>query len=148
MKIANTKRTIAILTATSVLAACADHPEKIPASYISPMQYDGYSCKQIGAEMQRVSSRVGELGGQQEKAASNSDVTMGIGLVLFWPALFFLDSHSAQAAEYGRLKGEFNALEQAGIQKNCGLKVERPKLPEPEKKTDDTPDYPSSSRKH
>jgi hypothetical protein len=142
----NTKRIIAMLTVTSILAGCADHPEKIPAQYISPMQYDSYNCKQISAEMQRVSSRVGELGGQQKKAAENSDVAMGVGLILFWPALFFLDSHSAQAAEYGRLKGEFNALEQAGIQKNCGLKIERPKLPEPEKKDDKTPEYPSGSR--
>ena len=146
MKNTQTARTIALLTATSILAACADHPDKIPAQYTSPMQYDGYKCKQIAAEMQRVSSRVTELGGQQEKAADNSDIAMGVGLVLFWPALFFLDSHSAQAAEYGRLKGEFNALEQAGIQKNCGLHVEQPKLPAPEKKDEETPAYPSSSR--
>ena len=79
----NTKRVIAMLTVTSILAGCADHPDKIPAQYISPMQYDSYNCKQLSAEMQRVSSRVGELGGQQEKAADNSAVTMGIGLVLF-----------------------------------------------------------------
>lgn len=139
-------RAIALLTVTSILAGCADHPDKIPATYTSPMQYDGYGCKQIGAEMQRVSSRVTELSGLQEKAASNSDVEMGVGLILFWPTLFFLDRNSAQAAEYGRLKGEFNALEQAGIQKNCGLHVEHPKSPEPEKKDDETPAYPSSSR--
>ncbi len=146
MKNSYTARTIALLTATSILAACADHPDKIAAQYVSPMQYDGYKCKQIALEMQRVSARVTELGGLQEKAADNSDVAMGVGLVLFWPALFFLDSHSAQAAEYGRLKGEFNALEQAGIQKNCGLHIERPVMLETEKKNEETPAYPSSSR--
>lgn len=49
---------------------------------------------------------------------------MCVGLVLFWPTLFFLDNNSTQAAEYGRMKGEFAALEQAAIQKNCGLEVE------------------------
>jgi len=142
----NTKRVIAMLTVTSILAGCADHPEKIPASYVSPMQYDGYSCKQIASEIQRVSARVTELNGLQKKAATNSDIQMGVGLILFWPTLFSLDSNSAQAAEYGRLKGEFNAIEQAGIQKNCGLKIERPKLPEPEKNDDKTPEYPSGSR--
>ncbi len=147
MKNINAKQTIAILTITSFLAGCADHPDKIPAQYISPMQYDSYNCKQIGAEMQRVSSRVGEIGGQQEKAATNSEVVMGVGLVLFWPALFFLDSHSAQAAEYGRLKGEFNALEQTGIQKNCGFKIEKPKPSEPEKDESKSPDYPTGGRR-
>lgn len=148
MKNTRSARVIAFLTATGMLAACADHPDKIPAQYVSPMQYDGYKCKQIAMEMQRVSARVTELGGLQEKAADNSDVAMGVGLVLFWPALFFLDSHSAQAAEYGRLKGEFNALEQAGIQKNCNLHIERPSLPEPEVKKDESPAYPSSSSRN
>lgn len=103
------------------------------------MQYDSYKCKQIGAEMQRISARVAEVGGQQKKAANNSDVVMGVGLVLFWPALFFLDSNSAQAAEYARLRGEFDALEQKGIEKNCGLKIERPviEMPQEEKKDPD-----------
>jgi len=145
MKNRKATRTIAMITVSSIISGCASHPDKIPAQYTSPMQYDGYKCKQIAAEMQRVSSRVAELGGLQEKAATNSDVEMGVGLVLFWPVLFFLDSNSAQAAEYGRLKGEFNALEQTGIQKNCGLHIEQPKPIEPEKK-DETPAYPSESK--
>lgn len=146
MKNNTIKQTISILTVASIVTACAEHPEKIAAQYVSPMQYDGYNCKQIGAEMQRVSSRIGDLGGQQEKAATNSDVVMGVGLVLFWPALFFLDSNSAQAAEYARLKGEFNALEQAAIQKKCGFRIERPKLPQPEKSDDKTPEYPTGAK--
>ncbi len=47
--------------------------------------------------------------------------------------LFFLDGDTPQAAEYARLRGEFDALEKASIQKNCGLKIERPKMPEPPK---------------
>lgn len=54
---------------------------------------------------------------------------MGVGLVLFWPTLFFLDGNSAQAAEYGKLKGEFAALEQTAIKKNCGLNVDHPSSP-------------------
>lgn len=143
----NTSMAVAMITAAFIVSGCASHPEKIPTQYTSPMQYDGYKCKQIAAEMQRVSARVTELGGLQEKAASNSDVTMGVGLVLFWPALFFLDSNSAQAVEYGRLKGEFNALEQAGIQKNCGLHVEQPKLPESKKKSQQSISGSSSIKK-
>lgn len=103
MKMPSPHRLIASLTAASFLTACADHPDKIAAQYVSPMQYESYDCDQLGKEMQRVSARVTELGGLQEKAADNSDVAMGVGLVLFWPALFFLDSHSAQAAEYPHL---------------------------------------------
>jgi hypothetical protein len=141
------KRPLCAALACIMLVGCAKHPNSIPAQYVSPLQYENHSCKQIGAEMEAVSARVTELAGQNEKAASNSDAVMGVGLVLFWPALFFLDSNSAQAAEYGRLKGEFDALEKASIEKNCGLHIERPKLPEPEQKKEEAPAYPTPGRK-
>lgn len=40
---------------------------------------------------------------------------MGVGLVLFWPALFFLAGDD-QKEELARLKGEYEALEKASIQ--------------------------------
>ena len=61
-----------------------------------------------------------EVSGIQDKTASNDSVAMGVGLVLFWPALFFIDS-SDQKVEVARLKGEFDALEQAAIQKKCDV---------------------------
>jgi hypothetical protein len=140
-----TIRLSAILLASAcTLAACAKSTREIPAQYISPMQYGSYSCKQLELEMQTVASRVSEVGGQVDRTAENDSAKMGIGLILFWPTLFFLDGDTPQAAEYARLKGEFDALEKAAIQKGCNIKVERPKLPEREKK-DDEPAYPSQS---
>jgi hypothetical protein len=141
------KNATTLSTFICVMSACATHPDHIPPSYTSPMQYQSYSCKQIGAEMQVVSTRVSELYGLQEKAATNSDVEMGVGLVLLWPVLFMLDSNSAQAAEYARLKGEFDALEKEGIQKKCGLHVERPKETVPQTKTDES-EYPAQNARH
>ena len=141
------KTTTALITSACLISACAQHASEIPAQYTSAMQYDGYSCKQIGAEMETVSGRVSTLGAEADRVAGNDEAAMGVGLVLFWPALFFLDKNSAQAAEYGRLKGEFDALEKAGIRKNCGLHVERPVIKQPEKK-DETPAYPSGNSHH
>lgn len=45
---------------------------------------------------------------------------MGVSLVLFWPALFFIDGDNPDAQEYARVKGEYLAVEQAYIKKNCG----------------------------
>jgi hypothetical protein len=43
---------------------------------------------------------------------------MGVGLFLFWPALFLL-SESDHREELGRLRGEYEALQQAAIEKQC-----------------------------
>ena len=120
-----------LVTALVTLSACAKSTKEIPAQYISPLQYSQYQCSQIELEMQTISRRVAEVGGHVDRTASNDSIQMGIGLVLFWPTLFLLDGDTPQAAEYARLKGEFEALEKASIQKNCKIHVERPKAPEP-----------------
>ncbi|MDQ0466947.1 hypothetical protein QO010_004744 [Caulobacter ginsengisoli] len=102
----------------STTTACATSPDKISASYVSPLQYQGYDCDQIRAEMMRVNSRVREVAAEQRKSAKNDAIAVGVGLVLFWPALFFLAT-SDQKEELARLKGEYDALDQSAIQKKC-----------------------------
>jgi outer membrane murein-binding lipoprotein Lpp len=136
------RNTTALVLSICMLAACAKSTKEITPQYVSPMQYNSYKCSQIEQEMQILSHRVAELGGQVDKTASDDSVQMGVGLVLFWPALFFLDGDTPQAAEYSRLRGEFDALEKAAIQKNCKIHIERiePKKEEPKEKK---PAYPS-----
>ena len=117
-------KSFVVILLTMFLVGCATAPEKLGTTYVSPLQYKDYTCDQIGMEMQRVSRKVSELRGTLAKDASNDAAQMGIGLVLFWPALFFLEGgDGANAAQYSQLKGEFEALEQVAIQKNCGIKV-------------------------
>lgn len=120
-----------------LISGCAKSTNEIQTQYVSPMTYQGYSCKQMQLEMQSLSRRVSDISAQVNKTASDDNAQMGIGLVLFWPALFFLDGDTPQANEYARLKGEFEALESAAIQKECGFKVDRPVIQQPQaQKTD------------
>lgn len=108
----------------SLLAACASSPDKISAAYVSPIQYSGYDCDQVRSELMRVSGRVREVAGAQKQQANSDAIAMGVGLVLFWPALFFLAGGNDRKEELSRLKGEYDALEQAAIQKNCPVAAE------------------------
>ena len=117
-------KSFVVLLLVTFLVGCATAPEKLGTTYVSPLQYKDYTCDQIGMEMQRVSRKVAELRGTLDKDASNDAAQMGIGLILFWPALFFLEGgDGVNAAQYSQLKGEFEALEQVAIQKDCGIKV-------------------------
>ena len=71
-------------------------------------------------ELERVSARVFEVTGKQQNAADGDAVATGVGVVLFWPALFFL-AGSDHADELGRLKGENDALERVAIEKKCDI---------------------------
>jgi hypothetical protein len=59
----------------------------------------------------------------QQRKHTDDEIAMGVGLVLFWPALFFLGGGDKKD-ELGRLKGEYDALDQAAIEKNCTVATE------------------------
>ena len=81
------------------------------------MQYQSYDCDQITGEEQRIQARVVQLGGRLDEASTHDKGIMGAGLILFWPALFALGGTKEQEAEYGRLKGEYDAITQEAIVK-------------------------------
>lgn len=119
------KITALAVVSAMTLSACAEKSSDIAAAYVSPMQYSNYNCSQIASEAQRVSSRAAQAMGQQDKKADNDEAMMAIGMILFWPALFALNGDSESAGEVARLKGEMEALEQASIQKDCGIEFQR-----------------------
>jgi len=105
--------------AALVLAGCATASKDIAPTYVSPMQYQSYDCDQIAAEVQRISARVNQLGGRLDEASNNDKVITTVGVILFWPILFALGGTKQQEAEYARLKGEYDALEQQAVVKKC-----------------------------
>lgn len=109
-----------------VLGGCSTASKDISSTYVSPMQYQPYDCQQLSMEAQRIQTRVVELGGRLDQAATNDKAIMGVGLVLFWPALFALGGTKQQEAEYARLRGEYDAVQQAAIEKKCNLSVVAP----------------------
>lgn len=104
----------------SVVGGCASSSEKIAASYVSPLQYQSYNCQQLGEEAHRISSRVSQVAGVQDKKATDDAVATGVAIVLFWPAAFLVGGNDQNTAELSRLKGEFESIEKVSIQKNCG----------------------------
>jgi len=114
------KRTTALTLSASLVGACATSPEKIQTAYVSPLAYQNYSCKDIRAELGRVTLRAQELQASLKEKADNDTGKMVIGMVFFWPILFALEGDDPSAQEYARLKGERDTLEQLATQKNCG----------------------------
>ncbi|WP_295544477.1 hypothetical protein [uncultured Thiohalocapsa sp.] len=110
--------TAAAVVALAFSAGCATPPDKVSAAYVSPMQYSAYSCGQIEGELRRVQRQLVQVTGAQQKEANKDAIAMGVGLVVFWPALFFLAGDD-QKAELARLKGEYEALQSAAIRKDC-----------------------------
>ena len=112
---------VSILVATTIVAGCASSSEDVRAAYVSPLQYQHLSCQQVSAEADRVSRRAAELSGVQDSKRTSDVVATTAAVILFWPAAFLVKGDGQTAAELARLKGEFDALERASIEKRCGI---------------------------
>jgi hypothetical protein len=117
------KRTICLVVVFCFLSGCAKKASDISPTYVSPLTYSHYSCDQIRQELIRVNNRVMEVTGQQDSAANKDAVALTVGMVLFWPALFFMVGGDKKE-ELGRLKGEYEALERSAIEKDCNISEE------------------------
>ena len=111
------------------LGACATSSEKVSAQYISPLQYQNYTCTQLGEEAQRISARVAQVSGAQDQKATTDAVATAAAIVIFWPAAFLVGGNDQTTAELSRLKGEFETVEKVAIQKNCGLQFRQQEAP-------------------
>ena len=120
------KISVTLCVSSMVLTACAQKSEDIAGAYVSPLSYQGMNCRQIETEARRVSARVSEVSGVQDKNAANDAVATGVALVLFWPAAFFVKGNRENAGELARLKGELEALEQASNTRKCGIVFRAP----------------------
>ena len=119
------------LSAAIFVGGCASRATDIQASYVSPLMYQNLDCAQLQGEAQRVSERAMAAAGVQDKKAGQDAAVMAVGLVLFWPALFFTSGDGASAAEVARLKGEMQAIEDASTANSCGIVFEKAPPPKP-----------------
>lgn len=103
------------LITTMLLAGCATSPQSDPA-YISDAQYLDYNCKQISAEMQRVSRKI-----DQKMNTDGTKQLMDTALAAFAISQGYGYADDTDV-EMRRLKNQIDVLEQTSIKKQCGLK--------------------------
>lgn len=111
-----------VISAMIVLAVsgCATSSKDIASSYQSPLIYQAHDCNQIIAENVRIQAKMHQIGGRLDEAASNDKMLVASSLLL-WPTLFFVGGTKQQESEYAAIKGQYDALQQAAIEKKCGL---------------------------
>lgn len=112
------KLVVGVLSGSLLLSACASSPDDVRAQYISPAQYASYNCTDIEHDLRAISQEVHALTGQQRRRANQDAWTTGVGLVIFWPALFFL-MRGDKADDLARMRGEYNALVAASRRRDC-----------------------------
>lgn len=108
------KKLIFTMLCVVALAACAQKPEAIQASYISPTTFAGMNCSQLQAEATRVDNALVIASAQQEKARSNDTA----GVIFLGLPVSSLSGGNV-APQIADLKGRKEVLHQSQIQRGC-----------------------------
>ena len=107
----------------SILSACAPTPGQVSASYVSPLVYEGQTCKSLMAERNQIAKTVILLTAEQRKSSTNDAVLTGVALVIFWPAAIALALTDDQSAQLAQAKGNFEAIETQMQKRGCQMPV-------------------------
>ena len=112
---------LGLVPAVATLIGCASSSNEISSAYVSPLEYENYTCKQLAREGQRVAERAAMLAGRIDDNARDDKIVAGVGAVLFWPALLFIDGDGPEATEYAQLKGQRKAIEEESFRRDCNV---------------------------
>ena len=116
------KKFIALVFMSVFVLSCASDPSDLQTTYVNPSQYASYDCGQIENALATKNTRLASLYTSLQNEADADKWQAGVGLLLFWPTLFWLEGNDGpEATEYRRLKGEVEALGEAANRKKCGF---------------------------
>lgn len=113
----------ALLAVSVALPGCSRKAAEVAPSYVSPARFEHLDCAQVRTEIVALSTRVRQISGDQDSEAEKDAVAVGVGLVLFWPALFFLMGED-RSGELAYLKGDYESLKQVATRKECEVAAE------------------------
>src|SRR6266436_9330592 len=117
-------RKLGVVALGAALGGCASSAADITPAYVSPVAYQSYTCQQLALEAQSISTRAATLSGAQDSQRTKDGWATAAAVVVFWPAAFFVGGDKQTAAELSQMKGQMVAVEQASIQKKCGIQFQ------------------------
>lgn len=108
-----------VLTVVLAAGGCASRSGEVKPLPANPAQFAGWSCERIDDETERVQRRAAELAWTVDERSGNNIVALGVGVMVFWPALLALRPDGPEADDLAQLKGRFEALREAASLSRC-----------------------------
>ena len=115
-----TTKTWAWACALALLGGCATRSADVAPRAGDPALYAAWDCERLFDEIDRVQQRAADVAYAVDARVGNNMIALGLGVMVFWPALLAMRPDGMEAAELSELKGRFEALRTAADRKSCG----------------------------
>ncbi|MDB2619834.1 hypothetical protein N9Y18_06255 [Litoricolaceae bacterium] len=103
-----------------LLAGCGSLPsDEIAVADISPQQFNTLSCEELETEMADLAIQLEKTTGERDADAETDRVISQVGIIMPL-ALFWKGGTKEEEAEFGYLKGRYEAVARAAHRKRCG----------------------------
>lgn len=102
-----------------LLQGCITRATDVKPSSTDPAEFLGWSCVRIDDELDTVQYRASDVAYAVDERAGNNILALGLGVMVFWPALMAMRPDGLEAVDLARLKGRFDALTQASRSAGC-----------------------------
>jgi hypothetical protein len=113
------QRLAALSLAVLVACGCASRSTDIRPVAVSAGDFALWRCDALHDEIDRVQQRAADVAYAVDARAGNNVIALGIGVMVFWPALLAMRPDGPEALELARLKGRFDALRAAAAAQQC-----------------------------
>ncbi|MCW5657489.1 MAG: hypothetical protein KIT60_07285 [Burkholderiaceae bacterium] len=101
------------------VSGCATRSSDVPPHKTSPAAFAAWSCERIDEESDRVQLRAADVAYAVDARVGNNMIALGLGVMVFWPALLAMRPDGMEAQELAALKGRYEALRSAAQQRGC-----------------------------
>jgi hypothetical protein len=112
-------RFAALSLALVVVCGCASRSGDIQPAAVSAADFALWRCDALHDEIDRVQQRAADVAYAVDARAGNNVIALGLGVMVFWPALLAMRPDGPDALELARLKGRFDALRAAVAAQPC-----------------------------
>ena len=89
-----------------------------------PAAYASWDCDRLFDETDAVQLQAADVAYAVDSRAGNNMIALGLGVMVFWPALLAMRPDGPEAAQLADLKGRFEALRSAAASRGCGAAPE------------------------
>jgi hypothetical protein len=100
-------------------SGCATRSGDVVPRKADPAEFASWNCERIDEESDRVQLRAADVAYAVDARVGNNMIALGLGVMVFWPALLAMRPDGMEAQELAALKGRFEALRSVALQRGC-----------------------------